>query len=277
MTLTRYAYPATVAEAVALLGEDGSMAIAGGTAASNLPRLKSASLLVDVTRCGLDFIRPESDRLVIGAGVRVADLTVDKLGSSAEAAYLAQCASGISSTQIRNAITLGGNLAYGAAWSDLTIALLALDATVEIAGADGNKQVAIKDFCADAKKAIGKGLITSVSVALKPGIRAQYARFKITDTEIALMAMGVVLSIKDGVIADANVTIGGLCPRPVIAQKVIAALKGKPATEAVFAEAAALAPEDVTIAPNFRMDIPTRARILAVTLRRALVAAGEAQ
>jgi len=106
--------PASLAEALVLLGQHGSDArpVSGGT--DLLPNLKlgqtRAGHLVSLRRLGeLQGIERVGDVLHLGAGVRLAELAEDD-DVRAWLPALAYAASRIASPQIRNMATLGGNL-----------------------------------------------------------------------------------------------------------------------------------------------------------------------
>jgi aerobic carbon-monoxide dehydrogenase medium subunit len=129
-----YATAATVDEAVAHLqryGEDAKL-IAGGQSLVPLMRLRLAqpSALVDISRMsGVDGITRDDGHLVVGAGVRHAQLE-----SSPEVRtslpLLAAVAHEVGDNQIRNLGTMGGVVAHGDAAGDYCALALALDAEI---------------------------------------------------------------------------------------------------------------------------------------------------
>jgi xanthine dehydrogenase YagS FAD-binding subunit len=108
-----YIRPATVAEAVAAVGQPGSAYLAGGTNLLDLMKTGVAQpqRIVDITRLpGLDRIEWLADGGVrIGALVRNADLAYDARFQASFPAVAEALLSG-ASAQLRNAATVGGNL-----------------------------------------------------------------------------------------------------------------------------------------------------------------------
>ena len=186
--MSTYVRPASLDEALTLLGEPGAQPLAGGTDLVPLQsRGKAPGALVDVRALLGDAIEPQGDGLVIGAATRVADVAGDAHVSERYAA-LAQAAQAAASPQLRNQGTVAGNLAQhvrcwyfrhpdltcwlaggdtcyaqigdhrnhgletgdciSVAPSDLAGALLALDARVRITGAGGERSVPIADLYA---------------------------------------------------------------------------------------------------------------------------------
>jgi xanthine dehydrogenase YagS FAD-binding subunit len=186
--MSAYVRPASIDEALALLDADGAQPLAGGTDLVPLQsRGKAAGSLVDVRALLADTIEPHGDGLLIGAATRVADVAGDGRVAERYAA-LSQAAGAAASPQLRNQGTVAGNLAQhvrcwyfrhpdltcwlaggdtcyaqigdhrkhglepgdciSVAPSDLAGALLALDATVRIRGAGGERSIPIAELYA---------------------------------------------------------------------------------------------------------------------------------
>lgn len=145
-----YIRPKTLAEASALLGQDGrtATAIAGGQ--SLLPmlglRVAAADVLVDIRR--LDELKeiaetPHSIRIgALTTHAAIEDGEVpDRFGS-----LLQTVATQISYRAIRNHGTIGGSVALADPAADWPGCLLALGATVRISGVNGTRSEPIDDF-----------------------------------------------------------------------------------------------------------------------------------
>ena len=97
--------------------------------------------LVDVTGIKeLLAIEKRAGELFVGAGIPVTRITRDPLVNRYAQALVEACAL-IGGPQVRNVATLGGNIAHALPAADGTIAFLALDAIVEIAGINGNRKL----------------------------------------------------------------------------------------------------------------------------------------
>jgi len=106
--------------------------------------------LVDVTSISeLTLLEQRGDELFIGAAVPVNRIVHDQLAVTHSQALTEACDL-IAGPQVRNVATLGGNVAHALPAADGTIALLALNAQVEIAGRVAErietKRVAFKDL-----------------------------------------------------------------------------------------------------------------------------------
>ncbi|HEY3610982.1 MAG TPA: xanthine dehydrogenase family protein subunit M [Pseudonocardiaceae bacterium] len=134
--------------------------------------------------------------------------------------------------------------------SDVAVALVALDAEIRLAGADGTRTVALADFyrlpgdTPDVENDLRPGeLITEVVVPrLDWAQRSTYVKVRDRESyEFALCSAAVAMDIRDARIVDARVAVGGVATRPWRLAGVEAALRGAPATEAAFVDAASVA------------------------------------
>ena len=128
---------------------------------------------------------------------------------------------------------------------DMAVALLALDATVQIDGTGGERSLPLDDLYRlpgdaperDTTLAPGE-LITGITLPAPAGAmryrkvrdRASYA--------FALVSVAAVLDVRDGTVTGATVALGGVAHKPWRAWLAEAALVGQPATAATFAAAA---------------------------------------
>ena len=140
-----YHRPKTVAEAVSLLrGASDAKLLAGGhTLIPTLKqRLASPSDIIDLGAIAeLKGIRREGDRLIIGALTTYSEVVELETARSAIPA-LAQLASHIGDSQVRNRGTIGGSIANNDPASDYPAAVLGLNATVRT----NQREIAADDF-----------------------------------------------------------------------------------------------------------------------------------
>jgi xanthine dehydrogenase YagS FAD-binding subunit len=136
--------------------------------------------------------------------------------------------------------------------SDVAVALVALDARLRLADAAGSREVALRDFyqlpgdTPALENDLRPGeLITEVIVPrLDWAANSTYVKVRDRQSyEFALCSAAVALDVRDGKIADARVAAGGVGTVPWHLPAVEDALRGAPATQASFEEAAAVAVE----------------------------------
>ena len=131
--------------------------------------------------------------------------------------------------------------------SDMCVALAALEATVHIRGPKGSRAVAFGDFhllpgsTPHRETVLEPGdLITHVTLPPPIGGSKQ-VYLKLRDRasyEFALASAAVALTIASGNITRARVALGGVGTKPWRSPEAEAALTGKPATDAIFRQAA---------------------------------------
>ncbi|HEY1316446.1 MAG TPA: xanthine dehydrogenase family protein subunit M [Gaiella sp.] len=144
-----YARPGTVEEAIALLADhDGARALAGGQTLLNVMKQRAASpdVLVDLGR--LDELRTIS---VSGASLEIGAMTtLTSLIRSSEVEVtrpiLAEVAATVADVQVRNRGTLGGNICVNDPTNHFPPLLVALDASMTVAGLDGERVVPAEEF-----------------------------------------------------------------------------------------------------------------------------------
>lgn len=141
--------PTSAVEAASLYGDgEGITVFAGGTIL--LPEIASGRLVLErallLHRSGLDELRTDGDRVVIGAMVPVAALT------DAPEEALAHVARHVADGEVRRNATLGGNICAppgrDSQRGDLGGPLIALGARVRSTGAGGEQTEPIEDFLA---------------------------------------------------------------------------------------------------------------------------------
>ena len=215
-----YAVPATLDEALSLLDEQpGSLAIAGGNGL--ITRLKrgeaTATVLVDLRR--LDELRMLAavgdGRLRIGALTTLAGLLAHPVLRAAHVpGVLSDAVSTIGDVQVRNRATVGGTLASAERGSDLSAALLALDASMTVAGRSGRRTLPVEQFLAGGAPLEHGELIVSVDVApAEPG--SAYEKFTDRANLQAICGVAVTVSLSaDGSVQRCRIAVSGAMPFP---------------------------------------------------------------
>jgi xanthine dehydrogenase YagS FAD-binding subunit len=156
--------------------------------------------------------------------------------------------------------------------SDMSVALTALDAVIEVESTRGTRHIPMTDFYTLPGKTpevetslAADELITAVYVP--PLATATNSRYrKIRDRSsyaFALVSVAAALSTKDGVITDVRLSLGGVAPRPWRARQAETLLLGAPTTSFAEAAQAELAPAVTRPENAFKSKLTERA-IVAV-------------
>ena len=171
--------PLTLADAIgAFASHPEAVALAGGTdfmvevneGHRSIPwgsgTVVALGRVPDLTSYSVD---QKARTVTLGAGVTWATIELDPLRSLLPA--LAEAARTVGSPQIRNAGTVGGNLATCSPAGDGLPVLAALDASVTLASAGGTRTMPVRQFMVGVKRtAIEPGeLITGVTLPLLDG------------------------------------------------------------------------------------------------------------
>jgi CO/xanthine dehydrogenase FAD-binding subunit len=235
MTLSVRTFPAIDA-ALPALKTEGAHYVGGGTLI--VRRVNegdvTVSTLVRVSEPSLSRIAVSGGRAVIGAAA-----TMAAVARNADLAFLRAAALAIGGPAVRNMATVGGNIFAPVPYGDFTVALLALDATAEIAG----KQVALADLI-DRRKEYRDRIVTSVGFALPKPKTFRFAKItRVKPNGAAVLSIAAVVKEDNGVVSAARIALGNMADRPLRASAAEAALVGRPLTREGIAPALAIAGE----------------------------------
>lgn len=279
--------PRDLDEALALLAERGAALrpLAGGTDLMVL--LESGALpptdFLDLS--GLDALRGVEVRdgeVVFGALTTFRDIRHHPV-VRAELPMLLEAAQLTGALAIQNRGTLGGNVANASPAADSPPALLAYGATVEVVGAQGDREVPYEAFHTGYKElALRPGeLIRALRVPRRPGGVHLYRKVGTRRAQAiskVVMAAWATLDDADGRVADVRVAFGSVAPTVLRAAAVEAAIFGQYPTADVARAAAQAAREEVTPIDDVRSTEGYRRAVagnLAAELVHALAAAAE--
>lgn len=148
-----YVNAASLEAALRALADGKGTPVAGGTdlwVQKDLGAKRFGARLVNIRRVAdLAGIAERGERIRLGALATVTDI-LDSTLLRAAAPVLPATADRFASVQIRNAATIGGNVANGSPAADMVIPLLCLDAEVELAswqnGAAATRRVKLRDM-----------------------------------------------------------------------------------------------------------------------------------
>jgi len=161
--------------------------------------------------------------------------------------------------------------------SDQNVALTALEATIQIQGAKGQRSVPIRDFyllpgsTPHIETVLEPGdVITSVTLpAPAAGSRSLYLKLRDRAAyEFALASAAIVVKVNGGKIQHARVALGGVGTRPWRSLEAERALQGHTADAATFRKAAEVALKDAHPASEnaFKVELSKRCLVRALTM-----------
>lgn len=138
----------------------------------------------------------------------------------------------VSSEQIRNMASLGGNFVNASPIGDMTIFFLALNSNITIVNSEEQERtIALKDFYKDYKKIdLHEGELLK-EICFKPLTKKSFFNFekvsKRMHLDIASVNSAIHISVENKTIVEANVAIGGVAAIPKYLHETSAFLKGK--------------------------------------------------
>ncbi|MDN3564046.1 FAD binding domain-containing protein [Paeniroseomonas aquatica] len=280
--MTAYHRPGTLAEALALLAAAPAppLLLAGGTdvyparaGAAAWGRAPDARAVLDLSAiAGLASIEDRGDHHRIGAGVTWAGLRDAALPAWFDG--LRAAAGKVGGAQVQNRGTLLGNLCNASPAADGVPPLLALDATVELAGVRGVRRLSLGAFIlGNRRTALAADelavalLVPKASAEAVAGFEKLGARAYLV---ISIVMVAAVLEAPGGRIARARLAVGACSEVAQRLPALEAALEGVAPAEAAQvvqpAHLAGLAPiGDVRATADYRQEA-------AVVLLRRLLA-----
>ena len=150
------------------------------------------------------------------------------------------------SVQVRNAATIGGNIANGSPIGDGPPALIALNATLQLRHGDTRRSIPLEEFfVAYGKQDRRPGeFVEAVTIPKGPDTLRCYKLSKRFDQDISAVCGCLSMTIQNGIIQSARLAYGGMAGTPMRAAKAEAAMIGHTFTEATMRAAMQAMPVD---------------------------------
>ena len=266
--------PRTLDELVLLRATQPQALILAGSTDVGLWVTKQMRELSDIIYIGnvaeLKALREEGGWLEIGAGVTLQD------------AYAAVCRhypqelgelwQRFASLPIRNAGTLGGNVANGSPIGDSMPWLIALGAQLVLRGAQGTRELALEDFYLgyQQKDLQADEFVASLRVPLpREGVRFRtYKLAKRFDQDISAVCAAFALTLEGDIVKEARIAFGGMAATPKRAAAAESLLTGRAWSEAALKEAMAALAQDYAPLSDMRASSAYRMKTAQNLLRR---------
>jgi xanthine dehydrogenase small subunit len=158
------------------------------------------------------------------------------------------------SEQVRQAATIGGNIANGSPIGDNPPALIALGATLHLRKGDARRSIPIESFFIDYGKQDRQPgeFVEAVSLPVAAPALKVYKLSKRFDQDISAVCGAFNVTVTDGSVSDARIAFGGMAGIPKRAAHAEASLVGQPWTEDTVRHAMAAMGEDFTPLTDMR-------------------------
>src|ERR1700760_737323 len=284
MTELRYMAPATLDEAIGAFAASGSAAriMAGGT--DLLVQMRSGlvrpGLIVDIK--GIDeMMRIEETPdggFRVGAAVSGMALAEHSKFRQAWPGVL-EAVNLIGSKQVQGRASAGGNLCNGSPAGDSVPALIAAGAVCTIQGPNGRRELPVEKVPAGPGRinlTPGEILVGFTLPPRPPGSSDAYLRMiPRTEMDIAVVGLGVSLTIKDGVCTAARVGLGAVAPTALLVDGAGQALIGSKLDDAALEKAAEACRAACRPIDDKRGTIVYRVKTAGVLLKRTVAIAAK--
>ncbi|GGY03656.1 xanthine dehydrogenase small subunit [Massilia dura] len=266
--------PRTLEELAQLRAERPGATLLAGSTDVGLWITKQMRVLNDIIYLGhvdaLKNVSLDGTMLEIGAGValdeaygKLCEYYPDELGELRQR---------FASLPIRNAGTLGGNVANGSPIGDSMPWMIALGSEVVLHGAEGDRTLPMDAFYLDyMKKDMRPGeFVRAVRVPLpRPNVAFRtYKLAKRFDQDISAVCAAFAFEFDGDIVKAARIAFGGMAGTPKRAALAEAALNGRAWTEEALADAMAALAQDYAPLSDMRASSTYRMRTAQNLLRR---------
>ena len=174
--------------------------------------------------------------------------------------------------QVRNAATIGGNIANGSPVGDSPPALIALGATLVLRKGESQRRLPLDAFFLDYGRQDRQPgeFVEAIEIPLDTGAEELkcYKISKRFDQDISALCGCFNLRIENGAVARVRIAYGGMAATPKRAPAIESALRGKPWTDDTVANALPAFAEDFTPIDDMRASADYRLLAAQNLLRR---------
>jgi len=267
VTVTVKTFAKLADAAGALSSQRGSRFFGGGTLLMRAVNEADPSVttIVRSTDPSFSHIGASSGRVELGGGVTMAAILAAR-----DLAYLHPAARAVGGPAIREAATVGGNLFAPTPYGDFATALLALDATVMLAGGFGQREVPLEEFLG--RRDRDASLVAAVAFRRPANDALRFVKVtRVHPKGISVLSIAAQLPGGSGRISGARIAYGAVAPTPVRGKAAERALEGRTLDAAGIAPALAVATEGTAPVDDAVASAWWRREILPVYLGRLLL------
>jgi xanthine dehydrogenase small subunit len=269
----RWAMPTLLAEACTFKRDNpGCTVIAGGTDVGvqiNKGMRDPRSILSLSALRELEEIKVENGAIVAGALSSIGDL--ERISQDALPEY-AKLLYWFGSPPIKNAATVGGNIANGSPIGDSMPAMYVLNAQIELIGVTTTRRVNINDFYTGYRRTVmaADELITRVLIPI-PAPDEIFKLYKVSrrkDLDISAFTAAIWMQRDGEIVHEARIAYGGVGPNIIRLRKTEAFFAGKAITPETVREAGRIARSEISPISDVRGSAAFRSQLGENILRK---------
>lgn len=277
MDIKEYFTPKSVKEALEILkeGKGRFIPVSGGTSFA-FGRPPQVEGLVDLNRCGIDYVKEKKQAICLGAATPVIHFQKHSILNNYMGGVMPEAALSIATSPLRHVITAGGNCMQIFLWSGLPPLFLSLGAKFKIQGKKKETITADNFFKTQPRRRVeNTSLLTEIILPPDNGAGAAYVKFARSKTDFALMSVAAFLYAEDGVCEKARIAVGSLSPLPTRLFEAEEILLNSELNVENIERAAKAGAESMKPMKDFRTRDHFKKKVAPVMIRRCLELAAE--
>lgn len=250
--------PGTVEEAYSILTKRKNNQVIGGSAWLRMGS-KRIGTAVELSQLNLDYIKEDEEYIEIGAMTTFRSLETSEVIENNFGRIIKDSVKDIIGVQFRNVVTVGGTIFSKFGFSDLIVALLALDTEVELVNAG---RIKLYDFL---NKEYEKDLLTKIYIK-KNDVKATYKSLRNAQSDYALLNVSV--SKNDNKV---KIYVGARPQIATLAVKASEFLSNNELSDENIEKASQIVSEELAFGTNMRASKEYRTLMSKVLVKRALM------
>lgn len=257
-TLIDIVQPESIEEAYSILMKRKNNTVIGGSAFLRMSR-KRIGTGIELSKLNLDYIKEDEEYVEIGAMTTFRTLETSPIISNNFGEVLKDSVSNIIGIQFRNVVTVGATVYSKYGFSDLLVALLALNSEVELVGA---KRMTLEEFL---NRKYEKDLLHKIFIK-KDNTKASYGCIRNAKSDYAIL--NACVSKRDN---EIKICVGARPQIATIAKGASAFLSNNVLSEENIETAIDIAANELTFGSNMRGSKEYRQQMAKVLIKRALM------
>lgn len=265
--------PETIEQALSLLKEPGTVALAGGTELI-ASRRREVRALVDLTGLGLAYIRDEKGAVAIGAMTTLGEVAESPILRAAANGVIARAAHRSATSLLRNQSTVAGRMISEPAGVFSTV-LAACEATVTLAHGPSSTEVEgsvrMDDFLRQPRQFLKSAIVTQVVIpGSSLGRRAGIETVARTPRDKPIVSVCATIELEDKLVGAVALALGGIGETAVRALTAEGRLVGRVLNDEVIESASRDAMSHLDPPSDYRGSAEYRREMVRVLTARVL-------
>lgn len=268
-----YLAPRTLAQLLALRAQHPKAQIVAGCTDVGLwvtKQHREFAQVLDITRVSeLQRIEHYPHHLAIGAAVTLTDAFNALVQQRPQ---LRSFTSRFAGLPVRNAGTLGGNVANGSPIGDSMPLLIALGANVVLMSQRGHRELALEQLYTGYRRTVLAADEVLAWIKVPSPTDDELSRvYKISkrfEDDISAVCLAIRLRLQDGLVREASIGVGGVAATPVRAVRTQAALRGQRWSQQAAQAAAVVLRGEFAPISDMRASAAYRSEVLGNLLQR---------